>query len=132
MTAVAKTPVKKLVFVYNANSGVLDAMIDSARKVLRINGCALCEVTHGLVGEKSEWRSCERALGVEIDYLHKDEIPGDLAGAIGETLPVVVAVPETGEPVRLLEASTIERCRGSVQDLRGKLLFWAARNDLSL
>lgn len=127
-----KRQIKKLVFIYNANSGVLDAVVDSAKKVLRINGCALCEITHGVVTEKSEWRACDRALGVEIDYLHRDEVPNALAGFVEEALPAIVAVPEGGEPLLLLDAETIERCRGSVQDLRGKLLFWAARNDLVL
>lgn len=127
-----KTKVKKLVFVYNANSGVLDAIVDSARKLLRINGCALCAVTHGIVGEKSEWRACDRALGAPIDYLHLDEIPAQLQPHVNGRAPCVVAVPEEGEPILLLDSETIERCRGSVQDLRGKLLFWAARNDLAL
>lgn len=127
-----KIQVKKLVFIYSADSGAVNAMVDSARKLLRINGCALCAVTHGLVAEKSEWRSCDQALGVHIDYLHRDEVPDGLKPLVAGQLPCVVAVPEEGEPLVLLDAETIQRCRGSVQDLRGKLLFWAARHGLSL
>jgi hypothetical protein len=120
-----------LIFIFDANSGVWDAFVDSAKKVLRINGCALCQITHGLVTEKSEWRECQEALGVPIEYLHKDELTDELRPLVEGKLPAIVADHE-GEMTLLLDARTISRCRGSVEDLRGKLLFHAAKHGLAI
>ncbi|HVS32319.1 MAG TPA: hypothetical protein VMS98_12815 [Thermoanaerobaculia bacterium] len=48
--------VDRLMFVYNADSGLLATISDSARKLLSINGCVLCSLTHSTMGEKSETR----------------------------------------------------------------------------
>lgn len=128
---VAKRPVDRLVFVFDADSGVWDTFVDTAKKVLRINGCALCQITHGVVGEKSEWRACEEALGVPITYLHRDEIPAGLEPLVRDKIPCIVA-ESGGEALLLLDNTIISRCRGSVEDLRGKLLFHAAKHELAL
>lgn len=126
-----KRPVDRLLFIFDANSGLWDAFVDSAKKVLRINGCALCQITHGLVTEKSEWRECQDALGVPIEYLHRDEIPGDLRSLVEGQLPCIVAEHD-GERTLLLGSGAISRCSGSVDDLRGKLLFHAAKHGLAI
>jgi len=126
-----KRPVDRLIFLFDADSGAWDAFVDSAKKVLRIDGCALCQITHGLVTEKSEWRECAEAFGVPVEYLHRDEIPEDLAPLVEGKLPCIVA-DHGGEMTLLLDAQTISRCRGSVEDLRGKLLFHAAKHDLAI
>ena len=46
--------IKRLVLVYDANSGTWSAVLDSARKLLSLDACGLCAITHGLAGEKSE------------------------------------------------------------------------------
>ncbi|RLB53802.1 MAG: hypothetical protein DRJ42_10895 [Deltaproteobacteria bacterium] len=126
-----KVPVDRLLFIFDADSGLWDAFVDSAKKVLRINGCALCQITHGLVTEKSEWRQCQEALGAPIEYLHRDEIPPDLLPLVEGELPCIVAEHD-GKRTLLLASETIARCRGSVDDLRGKLLFHAAKHGLAI
>jgi hypothetical protein len=129
--AMDKRPVDRLILIFDADSGLFDAFVESAKKVLRINGCALCQITHGLLTEKSEWRECQEALGVPVEYIHRDEIPPDLAALIDGKLPAIVA-DHGGEKTVLLSAEAIGRCRGSVEDLRGKLLFHAAKRGLAL
>jgi hypothetical protein len=41
-------PIERLLFIYNADSGALNTIVDSARKLLSINGCPLCSLTHSL------------------------------------------------------------------------------------
>ena len=123
--------IDRLLFVFDADSGAWSAAADSARKLLRLNGCALCAVTHGLLSERDEMRSCREELGVPVDYLHRDELPSGLRDLVAGRLPTVVAVVGD-EPVVLLEPEVIARCRGSVADLRGKLVFHAARRGLAL
>lgn len=123
--------IERLIFVYKANSGLLNAIIDSARKVLMVNGCALCEITHGLAGEKREWRACEAELGVPIDYLHLDELDHDLQTFLGANLPAVVAQVR-GERKLLMGPDVLSRCGGSVNDFRTRLNFHAALHGLEL
>lgn len=116
--------IERLVFVFKANSGRLNAIVDSARKVLLINGCALCEITHGLAGEKREWKECRAELGVPVDYLHLDELDAELKGVLGDAVPAVVAVVG-GRPRLLMGPDVLGRCRGSVNDFRARLQFHA-------
>ncbi len=123
--------IRRLILIYNADAGKLSALVYSVRKVLRLNGCALCSITHGLTGEKAEWRSCRTEIGVPIDYLHRDEIFGPMKQLVGDALPCVVA--ETGAGPRvLLTPDVLERCRGSVDDFKGRLLTHAAMRDLEM
>lgn len=126
-----KQSIDRLLFVFDADSGTLSAMLDSAKKLLMINGCALCSITHGLTGEKSDWRHCKEELGVPIDYVHRDEIDAVLESVVGGRLPCVVA--ETGgDKVLLLTPDVLDRCRGSVPDLKGRLQHFAAIKGLEI
>lgn len=116
----SKRPIDRLIFVFSAGSGTFNAMLDSAKKLLQLKGCALCTITHGLAGEKDEWKSCREELGIPVDYVHSDEIGPELEAATERRLPCVVAV--SGEDlVLLLAPDVLERCRGDVADLKGRL-----------
>ncbi len=126
-----KRKVDRLLFVFNAETGSFNAFLDSAKKLLKIKGCTLCSITHGLAGEKSEWRDCKEEMGVPIDYVHRDEISSDLRTIIGDSLPCVVA--QTGQDlVLLLGPDVLDRCQGSVADLKGRLSYFASINSLEM
>jgi hypothetical protein len=126
-----KRSIDRLLFVFNADNGSFNAFLDSARKLLRIKGCTLCTITHGLAGEKSEWRECKEEIGVPVDYVHRDEVSGELRRVVGDQLPCVVA--QTGSDlVLLLAPDVLDRCQGSVADLKGRLSYFAAINSLEL
>jgi hypothetical protein len=126
-----KKKVDRLLFVYDANSGVLGAIVDSARKLMTLKGCALCTITHGITGEKGEWKECRDELGVPVEYLHRDEIQGDLEKVVRNNLPCIVA-EAGGTFVLLVTRDVLERCNGSVPDLKGKILYYAGARDLRL
>ncbi len=123
--------IRHLTLVYNADGGSLSAFADSARKVLQLGGCTLCSITHGVMGEKQDWRTCREALGVTVDVLHRDEIPTSLLEIVGTNLPCVVAATDEG-PLVLLGPDVLARCRGSVTDFRDRLEIHAAMRSLSL
>lgn len=125
------TTVKRLLLVFSADSGKLNALFDSARKLFKLKGCALCSITHGLAGERSEWRECKEVLGVPVDYVHRDEIQGELARLVSHDLPAVVAVTDGGFEV-VLGPEALERCRGSVGDFKGRLLTHASMRGLDI
>jgi hypothetical protein len=123
--------IDRLIFVFDADSGALNAFFDSARKTLNLGGCALCSITHGIAGERSEWKDCRDEIGVPVDYVHRDEVDDDLRAASGGELPCVVA--DAGdELVRLIDRDVLERCKGSVADFRGRLGFFASMHGLAL
>ena len=65
----------KLIFVYNADSGVLNAVKDAVHKIFKPQtyGCNLCAVTFGPVSMKSEWGRYIEALPVSVEFLHRNE-----------------------------------------------------------
>ncbi len=123
--------IQRLHFVYNADSGTLAAIVDSAKKLLSINGCPLCSLTHSLLGERAEWVTCRDTIGVPIEYVHRDELTPPMKASIGsEQLPCVLAESDNSM-VLILTADTIRRCNGSLADLRGRLGIHAAMRNLA-
>jgi hypothetical protein len=126
-----KKTIDQLILVYKADSGAFSAFVDSAKKLLMINGCSLCSITHGLTGEKSEWRHCREELGVPVDYVHRDEVDEELHRLVGDQLPCIVA-EAGGERTVLLGPEVLQRCRGSVADLKGRINYFASLHRLEL
>jgi len=126
-----KRKIKRLLFVFNANAGKWSAFVDSTKKLLMIKGCALCTITHGILGEKAEWKDCKEELGIPVDYLHKDEIDSEIKEIVGSNLPCILAETE-GEFIMLVTSEVLERCSGSVPDLKGKIYYYAEIKDLEI
>ncbi|WP_127844370.1 GTPase [Psychroflexus aestuariivivens] len=66
---------KRLIFVYNADSGVKNSLLDSAHKFLKPETyeCSLCQLTYGLFSENKKWKSFRKKSEIEFEFLHKDE-----------------------------------------------------------
>ncbi|MGB3592014.1 MAG: GTPase [Nonlabens sp.] len=67
-----------LIFVYNANSGRLNAWIDSAHKIVSPSTykCRLCDLTYDVFKENEEWlRFRESGIfkDIQLEFLHIDE-----------------------------------------------------------
>jgi len=65
----------KLVFVYNADSGVFNTLTDIAHKLMSPGTykCNLCSLTHGYFKAREEWMTFLDDLGADIEFLHRDE-----------------------------------------------------------
>ncbi|MCP4398296.1 MAG: hypothetical protein GY801_13490 [bacterium] len=126
-----KIKIDALVFVYNANSGKISAFLDSAKKVLMVDGCVLCTLTHGILGEKKEWKECQEELGVPIRYYHRDDLSKILENIVDGRFPCILAQIGT-HYMMLLEPEVLERCRADVRDLKGRISYYLAANDLTL
>ena len=64
------------VFVYNADSGALNAVLDSIHKVIspKTCDCQLCRLTYGIFKENPEWKAYRESLTPdEVLFLHRDE-----------------------------------------------------------
>ena len=66
---------KKVIFVYNANSGAVSVVKDFWKKILRPSSyeCNLCLQTFSLFSMKKSWKSFIQNLEIETEFLHRDE-----------------------------------------------------------
>ena len=62
-----------LIFVYNAKSDKLNALVDYAHKIINPSTytCDLCKLTHSNLGVRKEWTAFLKEI--EIDFYHINE-----------------------------------------------------------
>ncbi|MGK7872264.1 MAG: GTPase [Xenococcaceae cyanobacterium] len=65
----------KLIFVYNADSGKLNAVFDIAHKLISPNTykCNLCQLTHETFQERDVWKKFRDESEEEMIFYHRDE-----------------------------------------------------------
>ncbi|HEX8116313.1 MAG TPA: hypothetical protein VF521_03510 [Pyrinomonadaceae bacterium] len=110
-----------LVFVYNAKSGVFNALADAAHKIFspQTYACNLCALTHTAVGMRKEWKQFLEKLDSPLEFLHADELE-ERYGLAGVPLPAVFR-REGGDLKVLVGADAINACE-TLDDLKGLLL----------
>jgi len=64
-----------LVFVWNADTGWHNALMDSLHKVIspQTYSCTLCQLTHGLAGPKNQWSAFLKTIDRPAECYHRDE-----------------------------------------------------------
>jgi hypothetical protein len=105
------SPRRQLAFVYNADGGTWNLLVDAAHKVLspRTYGCSLCALTYGPMTMRRAWAAFVRDLPHDVRFLHRDDLRRETPGArFG--LPALLE-RSNGEWVVLLDNATIDRCR---------------------
>jgi hypothetical protein len=72
--------ITKLIFVYNANAGKINSLLDSAHKLISPGtyDCKLCELTYGVFKEDVDWIRFRESVkttnpNLQLEFLHKDE-----------------------------------------------------------
>jgi hypothetical protein len=65
----------RLLFVYNADSGVLNALADMVHKIVSpaTYPCSLCALTYGWFAMDRDWRRFLKRLPAEPVFYHRDE-----------------------------------------------------------
>ena len=65
----------KLIFVYNADSGFVNTLMDIGHKALDPDTyqCNLCNLTHGILSEHKQWKEFRERSSAEMRFLHRDE-----------------------------------------------------------
>lgn len=91
---------QKLIFIYNANSGIRNALLDGAHKILSPDTyeCSLCDITYGAFTENGTWKKFRKETSMEMEFLHKDEFAREYASKFGHkfTFPIILAVSGKG------------------------------------
>lgn len=118
---------EKLIFVYNADSGKLNALMDSLHKVVNPStySCKLCELTHGAFEEKKIWKKFREDLDIETEFLHKDEFQKLYASKFGFKFefPLILAQNNKGLEVLISknEFSSIETAEELIEKIESRL-----------
>ena len=65
----------KLIFVYNADSGLLNTLMDIGHKIIKPETytCNLCNLTFGNFSENRKWKEFRENTDIEMEFLHRDE-----------------------------------------------------------
>lgn len=87
----------KLIFIYNADSGLGNMLLDGAHKILNPSTyeCSLCGLTFGAFSEKSKWRKFRAESDLEMAFLHKDEFSKQYASKFGHKFAFPIVLAET-------------------------------------
>ncbi len=103
---IARTPT--LIFVYNANGGVLSALGDMVYKIVSpaTYPCSLCALTYGPFAMRGEWRRFLSHLRYAKLFLYRDELRQDL-GMHDLALPAILLARGPGEPEVLISAGEL-------------------------
>jgi hypothetical protein len=106
-----------ILFVYNANSGLFNALADVAHKVLspQTYPCNLCAITNSALGMRKEWKTFLEGLGIDKEFLHRDQLAREYRM---ENVELPAVFRKRGKALDLLvDAEAINRCE-SIEDLK--------------
>jgi len=106
----------RLVGVYDADGTVRGELAYWVGARLGRTHCSLCEITHGLVRERSDWKACRAGLPVRFDTYHRNDQPALVRLATDDVAPAVIAETADGL-VPLLGPNELTECGGSVDRL---------------
>ena len=109
----------RLIFVYNADSGILNTLLHVAHKIISPSTyeCNLCALTYGNFTEQDAWKKFRAESSDELVFYHKDEF--EQAYNKTFTYPIVLK-EENGELKEFLSTETINKTK-DVEDLIAQL-----------
>ena len=108
---------KKIIFVYNANSGLFSSLKDTIHKTVspKTYQCSLCQITFGAFNMKEDWKEFIQKLPYEIEFLHKDEF-NKKYGKTEYDFPNAFTI-KNGKPDLLISDKEINSAK-SIEDLK--------------
>ncbi len=107
--------ITELIGVYDADSTLLGEISYWVGARLGITHCSLCELTHGLFTQKSEWRQCAESLTIPFRLFHRDDAPDDVIVALAGEFPAVLQRTTEGLKI-ILTKEELERFDGHTSD----------------
>ena len=113
----------ELIFVYNADSGILNLLKDAAHKILKPETypCSLCALTYSAVSEKRRWRKFRKGDGRNMRFLHKDEFEAEFGQRY--EYPVVLEQDQPGRLSVVLNRQTLD----GLQDMDSLIFHLSSR-----
>jgi hypothetical protein len=102
----------RLLFVYNADSGLLNMLKDWTHKIVSPStyDCRLCALTYGNTGMYKKWNQFISNLSLSTLFLHRDEFHQRYPDLKAISLPCVLIDRNDDQSVKvLLDAQTINQ-----------------------
>jgi hypothetical protein len=117
----------KIIFVYNADSGLINAMKDWTHKIVspETYACSLCALTYDNLGMRRPWREFVRELGYDVEFLHRDEL--DEQYGIGDVGLPAAFIQRDGKLTLWITDDAMNACR-SLEDLQSLVQSKLARS----
>ena len=104
----------KLIGVYDADATLWGEMSYWIGARFGVRHCGLCDITHSLFREKSQWRQCqsklEHDLHIEFETFHRNDQPDDVRACIDGDYPAVVMRGDDGKVSMFMSAGEIVAC----------------------
>jgi hypothetical protein len=107
--------VTEFIGVYDADSTLIGEVSYWIGARLGRTHCSLCELTHGLFTQKSEWKTCASDLGVPFTTFHRNDAPDDVLTSLNGSFPAVLIRTDDGLSV-ILTKQALESFDGNTTD----------------
>lgn len=116
-------PPKKLLVVYNANSGKLNSLLGSAHKILspKTYPCKLCDITHGIFNENEVWKQFRETSGIHFTFYHKDEFLKEYPTETKQQLPAFFNAENMGLLISSEELKNLKTAQELIMLLNKKI-----------
>lgn len=109
-----ESKIVELFGVYDADATLVGEASYWIGARLGIRHCSLCDITHSLFREKSQWRECVARLhnefGITFRAFHRNDQPDEVRKVANNTYPVVVARNSSGVMSLFLSNDQITEC----------------------
>jgi hypothetical protein len=119
----------RLVGVYDGDSSLRGELAYWIGARLGRRHCSLCDITHGSVRQRPEWKARQAALPTPFDTYHRNDQPANVRVAAAGRAPVVVAETNGGN-VLLLGPEDLDGCGGSIESMVDAIELAAQRHGL--
>jgi len=117
----------RLICVYNADTGLIEALMHAVHKQFRPQTypCSLCALTYGAVSMRGDWKTFWQGLDVQVDFYHRDDFTQDFPalgteGAREVALPVILLDEADAEPHILVSNKELD-AMADVDELMAKV-----------
>jgi hypothetical protein len=101
---------QRLLFVYNADGGLLPGLKDMFHKILSpaTYPCSLCGITYGATSMRPEWKEFVKRLPVPVEFLHRDEFVRDFPLWRDYRLPAAFIMASSGKIKPFIDAREMD------------------------
>lgn len=113
---------EKIIFVYNADGGILNGIKDLIHKNLspKTYDCRLCAVTYDNFGMIRKWKDFIQTLNISAEFLHRDELKQQY-GIENIPLPTALIQRKDNDLQVWISADEMNQCQ-SLNDLKALVL----------
>jgi hypothetical protein len=99
--------VKRIIFVYNANSGKVNAVLDSMHKITSPSTytCNLCAITFGVFTEDALWKTFRENSELCMEFYHRDDFEKEFKSKWLPKFDFPVVLSENNEDLEVFLSS---------------------------